>query len=132
MTDPTKVITLGAIKLVMPSTARMVRLYKSCPTAATAYTMEEAGVDYIVPTAKKLWILKSQFYANAATSTLKIWKHTVADTVGGTQIDSLYLTAATLESYDHFISVEAAKYVNVIPDFSNANQMSIYGIELDV
>ena len=130
MTDPTYTIRVGGLKTILPATARVVVLSKV--VSSLYMSLEEGGVDYIVPTGKKLWILKLKYSATVATCVQTPYKHTVADVTGGTLIAQLNSGAANTElSIDCFISVEAGKYIN-ITTVNLGSYVTAECIELDV
>ena len=131
MTDPTRKVTIGGTTIILPSTARVVRLSKSVSAAATTYTMEEAGTDYVVPTGKKLWIMEIKQASDSADIHISIYKHTVVDTAGGTLIDRAVSYAAS-NTHTALISVEAAKYINLNPAGNQTSHITVIGVELDV
>lgn len=129
MTDPAKRMNIGATTIILPSTARFVHLLKTL-TSATM-TLEENGVDYIVPVSKKLWILKTNLYDVDSNVSCYIKKHTVVDTDAGTQIEDMeYKFISGIVSFDHDVSVEAGKYINF-----HASDLGVivnlFGVELD-
>lgn len=131
MTDPSLRISLGMATMILPSTGRVVTLFKSLALAANTYTMEEGGVDYQVPTGKKLWLLKQRHYDSTSDYWIYVYKHTVADTAGGTKVFESVSPLSTNNNEELFISIEAGKYIN-LNSSDNGSTITIYGVELDV
>ena len=131
MTDPVVKITFGGTEILLPSTGRVLKLYKEITQNSNA-SFELDGVDYIVPTGKKFWILYMTMQQSLGALPVIISKHTVADTAGGTQIDRMYTGTTAEEQSKSFISVEAAKYINGNQTVAGTVYMNIYGVELNV
>lgn len=132
MTDPAIKTNIGFTSLIIPATGRYVKLEKSIVASASSFTMEESGVDYIVPAGKKLWILQTIITtSDGADRVVNLYKHTVVDTAGGTLIQTDVTTGNTGNSYDDFISIEAAKYINIANGAAITDRVKVYGVELD-
>lgn len=130
MTDPSYSAKVGPVTMILPTTARIVKLYKRA--IAAGVSMEEGTTDYVVPTGKKLWILHVYQVCTTTAAVTTVKKHTVADTNAGTAIDTIVNPAVNVAiEYDTFISVEAGKYIN-LDSTDGATYVYVTGIELDV
>ena len=130
MVDPTFKISLGGIEFLLPATARIVVLSKT-GVVGSPLSLEEAGVDYVVPTSKKFQALLL-VTSCAAVDRIKIIQNNTADSAA-TEVLKAYLPTDTSPVLVPMgkLNFPVEKYINVNTVSANSATVTVIVVELD-